>query len=121
MRKLQATWEQCGANRIITVVDIVTVLINAAIVVDIGSIVLIIAGRPQPPPAENPVQSNPRITSRRMIIFFCHCSSMHRANFGNRRFAGRSAHTALVEYNLAPWIGVQYIQAVSDPSLPFFA
>ena len=44
-------YPQSGANTVIVVVDIVAVMIDGAIVVDIGSVVLIVAGRPEPPPA----------------------------------------------------------------------
>ena len=50
--RFQASWEQCGPNRVIIVVDIVAVVIDGAVIVDICSIVRIIAGRPQPPPAQ---------------------------------------------------------------------
>ena len=82
-------------------VDIVAVLVDVAVIVDIGGIILIVAGRPQPPPAE-PIQSNPRITSRRTIIVFCRCSSKHRANFDSQQFALKSARTVLEGYSLAP-------------------
>ena len=51
--RFQVTWEQCGANGVIIVVDIVTVVIDGAVIVDICSVVRIVAGRPQPPPAES--------------------------------------------------------------------
>lgn len=50
--RFQTTWEQCGANGVITVVDIVAVVVDGAVVVDICSVAGIVAGRPQPPPAE---------------------------------------------------------------------
>lgn len=81
-----------GADRIVVVVDIVAVPIDRAVIVDIGGIILIVAGRPQPPPAEKPIQSDPQITSRRTIIVFCRCSSKHQANFGNLQFVLKSAH-----------------------------
>ena len=51
--RFQTTWEQCGTDRVIIVVDIVTVVIDGAVIVDICSVVRIVAGRPQPPPAES--------------------------------------------------------------------
>ena len=101
-QKLQAIWEQCGANGIIIVVDIVAVLVDVAVIVHIGGIILIVAGRPQPPPAEEPIQSNPQITSRRTIIVFCRCSSKHRVSFDNRQSALKSVRIAWEEYSLAP-------------------
>lgn len=101
-QKLQTILEQCGANGIIIVVDIVAVLVDIAVIVDIGGIILIVAERPQSPPAEEPIQSNPRITSRRTIIVFCRCSSKHRVSFDNRQSALKSARTVWEEYNLAP-------------------
>ena len=40
---------QCGANAIV-VVDIVTISVDLAIIVNIFSVIRIITGRPQPPP-----------------------------------------------------------------------
>ena len=57
--RLQTTWEQCGTDRVITVVNIVTVVIDGAVIVDICSVVRIVAGRPQPPPAESGVIESP--------------------------------------------------------------
>ena len=42
---------QSGANTDIVIVDIVAIVVDRPVIVDIGGIVLIIAGRPQPPPA----------------------------------------------------------------------
>ena len=42
---------QSGANGIISVVDTVAVLVDIAVIADIGGITLKVAGRPQPPPA----------------------------------------------------------------------
>lgn len=100
-QKLQTTWEQCGADGVVIVLDIVAVLVDVAVIVDIGGIILIVAGRPQPPPAEEPIQSDPRITSRRTIIVFCRYLSKRQANFGNLQFALKSARTVLEEYILA--------------------
>ena len=41
---------QCGANAIVVVVDIVTISVDLAIIVNICSVIRIITGRPQPPP-----------------------------------------------------------------------
>lgn len=101
-QKLQTIWEQCGADSIVIVVDIVAVLIDVAVIVDIGGIILIVAGRPQPPPAEEPIQSDPRSTSRWTIIVFCRFSSKLRANSDNLQFFLRSVRIALREYSLAP-------------------
>ena len=57
--RFQATWEQCGPNCVIVVVDIVTVVVDGAVVVDICSVVRIVAGRPQPPPAESGLIESP--------------------------------------------------------------
>ena len=70
-------YESDAGDSIVIVVDIVAVLVDIAVIVDIGGIILIVAGRPQPPPAEEPIQSNPWITSRRTIIVFCRYSSRH--------------------------------------------
>ena len=93
---------QSGADSIVIVVDIVAVLVDVAVIVDIGGIILIVAGRPQPPPAEEPIQSNPQITSRRTIIVFCRCSSKHRVSFDSRQSALKSVRIAWEEYSLAP-------------------
>ena len=57
--RFQATWEQCGADSVFVVVDIVTVVVDGAVVVDICSVVRIVAGRPQPPPAESGLIESP--------------------------------------------------------------
>ena len=93
---------QSGADSTEIDEDIAAVLTDVAVIVDIGGIILIVAGRPQPPPAEEPIQSDPRITSRRTIIVFCRCSSKLRANSDNLQFFLRSARTVLEEYSLAP-------------------
>lgn len=43
------------------IVYIVAVLIDVAIIVDIGGVIIIVAGRPQPPPQESPFSQNPRL------------------------------------------------------------
>ena len=58
-QKLQARWEQFGADSIVIVVDIVAVLVDVVVIVDIGGIILIVAGRPQPAPAEEPYNRIP--------------------------------------------------------------
>ncbi|MCL2051843.1 MAG: hypothetical protein FWG91_08990 [Lachnospiraceae bacterium] len=50
---------QSGANTTIVIVDIVAIHIDIAVVVDIGGIISIVAGRPQPPPT-SPCNQNPR-------------------------------------------------------------
>ena len=57
--RFQASWEQCGPNGVIIVVDIVTIVIDGAVSVDICSIVRIVAGRPQPPPAQADIIESP--------------------------------------------------------------
>ena len=93
---------QSGADSTDIVVDNGAELEDVADIADNGGIIRIVAGRPQPPPAEEPIQSDPRITSRRTIIVFCRCSSKLRANSDNLQFFLRSAHIALGEYSLAP-------------------
>ena len=41
---------QGGPNTTVVVVDVVAIDVDVAVVVDIGGIVAIVAGRPQPPP-----------------------------------------------------------------------
>ena len=55
------------ANSVIVVVDIVAVVVDGTIVIDVRSVVAIVAGRPGPPP----VRSNPRDYSLTAVIFFC--------------------------------------------------
>ena len=59
--KVSGTWEQCGTNAIIIIVDIVAIIVDRAIVVDIRGVVTIVAGRPQPPSAHGlSIQSDTR-------------------------------------------------------------
>ena len=55
----QATREQCGANGVIVVVDVVAVVVDGAVVVDICRVVRIVTGRPQPPPVESGIIESP--------------------------------------------------------------
>ncbi len=57
--RFQTIWEQCGPNCVIIVVDIVTVVVDGAVIVDICSVVRIVTGRPQPPPAESDIIGSP--------------------------------------------------------------
>ena len=50
---------QSGANSAVVVVDIVAIDVDIAVIVDIGGIIAIIAGRPQPPPRRR-YNQNPR-------------------------------------------------------------
>ena len=52
LRTASGKGEQCGADGVVVVVDIVAIVVHGAVVVDICSVVSIVAGRPQPPPAE---------------------------------------------------------------------
>gem|GEM_PF-6896056 len=51
---------QSGANTTGSIVDIVTIDVDAAVIIDIRGIVTIVAGRPQPPPTR-PYNRIPRI------------------------------------------------------------
>lgn len=46
---------QIGPDRDIIVVDIVTILIHISIVIHIGCVITIVAGRPQPPMIYNQI------------------------------------------------------------------
>ena len=50
---------QSGANTAGVIVDIVTIDVDIAVIVDIGGIVTVVAGRPKPPP-RSPYNQNPR-------------------------------------------------------------
>jgi hypothetical protein len=50
---------QSGTNTAIVVVDIVAIRVDIAVIVDIGGVITVIAGRPQPPPRSR-YNQNPR-------------------------------------------------------------
>ena len=50
--QVSGRWERSGADGVIVVVDIVAVIVDGAVAVDICSVVRIVAGGPQPPPAK---------------------------------------------------------------------
>ena len=116
--KVSGTWEQCGTNAIIIIVDIVAIIVDRAIVVDIRGVVTIVAGRPQPPSAHGlSIHRIPGPKPVTAVISFCHYSSMPSAYSGSPPIAGRSAHIALAGYIPAPLTKVRNNPALSDLSL----
>jgi len=43
-------WEQSRANTTSLIIDIVAIEVDIAVIVDIRGVILIVAGRPKPPP-----------------------------------------------------------------------
>ena len=111
-------YPQSGTNGIVIIVDVVAIVIVRAIVVDVRCVVLIIAGRAKPPPAE-PIQPNPRIRPAKAVISFCRWSSTLRADSGSPSPVSRSVHTASGVYTVAPLRATKNKQEASYPSLLF--
>ena len=58
---------QGGANTAVVVVDVVAVDAGIAVVVDIGGIIAIVAGRPQPPPRSRKTKTRDAWSSSKRI------------------------------------------------------
>ena len=70
IRKASGIWEQCGAHTVIIVVNIVTIVIDRAVIVYIRSVITIVARGTQPPPADYPFNRIPGLSLTAVISFY---------------------------------------------------
>ena len=57
------TAEKSRTGNVVSIIDIITIVIDTAISIDIGGVIIIVAGRPKPPP--RPFNRIPRSKSFR--------------------------------------------------------